>query len=144
MKKRLKTWKIRIINWIYWAIGTRVTIPGIVEDLEDLRDVWREFSILLETWEVTRFRGDSLSPIRLEACIRAVMKMKGLDWECPSEELQTVIEDWYMEKLDIYEDSLFVGETEIPCIAEGAKGEVSKNFLLLWYLLEKELKQDSF
>lgn len=143
IKRWLKIKKIVLTNWLYKSIGTRVRVEDIVEDLYDIEEVWREFTILLGIWELTKFKKDLLSVNRLEACIRALIRFKNADWKCSVNDFQKVIEGIYFEKVDLYEDTLFTEDNlEIQCIAEGARGDVAKYFLFLEYLFKKEIKQD--
>lgn len=142
---RIKKWfrvkKIYLTNSLYKLIGTRYKVLDITEDLPNTDEIWREFSILFDIWELTNFKKDTLSKNRLEACVRAFIKLKGGDYKCPPDKLQETIEKVYFEKIDLYEDSLMYDNEELPCIAEGAAGDVARNFLLLEYMFKKEIEQ---
>lgn len=140
IKKWLKIKKISITNKLYKLIGTRVEVNDIVDDLLDIDDIWREVSILLGIWELTKFKDDILSINRLEACVRAFIKLKGGDWKCSHESLLGVIENIYTERIDLYDDSLFTDNgIEIQAI-KGTRGDIAMYFLLIEYLFKKEIE----
>ena len=85
LKKSFSKWwkrtKIKLTNRLYLLIGTRVKIEDIVEDLPTVGDIWTEFCILMSIWDHTKFKNDTLSMNRLEAFIRAFLKLKGRPWK---------------------------------------------------------------
>ena len=63
-----------LINVLYWLVGTRVEIEDIYRDVNSISEVFSEYTSILKTHEITKFKNEKVKELSKRRLIALSMR----------------------------------------------------------------------